>query len=1181
MSAGAGMRLSKAQEKVVADDRPRIMVSAGAGSGKTRLLVAYFVRALVEGQVPADRLVAVTFTRKAAAELADRIRTELQRLGRHDLAWSLDAATIGTIHSLCRRLIKDRPLEAEIDPACSVLEAEAAALVKEEAGREAWERVVERADEAELGVLASGGDALRKEIGPLYDRLRGLGYERPQVVIPPGPPLDHARGVLVEAIDRALAAAAALGSLSLSVRNDLESLRGCLRWLKEPLSDEERATRLEETDCFFPSKKTPSMEKVFEPVRKALTGYRSALAEIRLRPFVATVNHVLAEFHAQYEARKRERGAVDFADLELRARALTAGQGAGTPRDPVLSGSWVLVDEFQDTNELQCSILDGLGAARMLMVGDRRQSIYRFRGADVEVFRKREEELASKADDDPAGVLYRLDTNYRSRPEILDFVNRLFAHPSHFGEGSQPLLRPEPEEPEQATVEDPKQGPDTMSPGVPVEVLIAERGEASDGGRPLHSIQEAEARVVAGRVRAFVSEEGRAQRDVTVLLPAHTYVDVYRRALLEAGLDVYVVRGKGYYAQEEVADVVSLLRLLVNPHDDLAMVSVLRSPLAGVTDDALYHLGRQRGKDNSSIWDVIQRGRVDALSEYDRRSLDTLTARLGELRRRVGRPGLAKLIDDAVSLCAYDLCLLGAPEGLRRFANVRKLMRMAGDFEALDGPDLAGFVTLVESMGDIGDQEGSAPTLAEGDDVVRVMTIHQAKGLEFPVVVLAGLGSDVFPGRTADIVVDEAGRAGVFLAGSKRGTYEEHDLSWGPAVDIREGDRRKGYEEDVRLLYVAMTRAQERLVLVGARPVGDKIEKSRIGRIVKALGSDCLPPEGASTAIEGLDALLASVPAPEPGLWSGLLRPRGTVLGLPAESREDRTEMPPEFLESAQPGGVPRQVSFSALAAYQRCPLRFYLESVLGLDLGPKAAPDTVLTVGLDGGADDGEGSDEVLTRGDLLLDIDEQQSGRQVGSLVHALLERLPAETGRPSTDRVRAEAEVWLNENGVRMPPADLERAIALTLAFWESEPAGLWSHPAAEREVPFFFAREGVLVSGIMDLVLRGDRSWRIVDYKTNALNGQAPAALVPRYELQATVYCLAALLAGAPAVQMDLVFLERPLEPQTRRYRPEDIDRLAGSLDAVLRPLRKGEFPAGPGDECPQCPVEAVCAAMAGG
>ena len=976
MSCIESLELSEPQRAAVLDTRPRVLVTAGAGSGKTRLLVAYFVHALVEEGFPIERLVAVTFTRKAGAELVSRIRSSLDVCGRHDLARSLDAASIGTIHGLCRRLLRERALEAGVDPAFAILEAEAAVLVKEEVCRQVWDLAVEQADETGLEVLASRGETMRRAVVPLYDRLRGAGLDSPQVLIAPGPSAEQVRSELAQLVDQALAAGRGLARRSATLETDLGSLAACIRWLERSTSMRGDDEDLRIAAGFFPSRRTPSMELHFGPVRTALTRYRCTLAERRLRPVVSTMNDLLGRFHCSYETYKQERSLLDFADLELRARALLMGNGTDRGSSLSLPGSRVLVDEFQDTNELQCTILEGLGAVQLIMVGDERQSIYRFRGADIEVFRRREAALEPGRGDVSAGALHRLDVNYRSRPELLAFVNRLFAHEHFFGERFVAL------EPGRDTER--RVGALPVSPSV--EVLVAERLQGADPDAHAPVMQQAEAEVVGSHVRRLIDDEGWEQRNIVVLLPAQTHVGLYQEALLARGVEVYVVRGRGYYTQEEVSDVSSLLRLLVNPHDDLALVAVLRSSLVGVSDDALYLLGREvRRTQAPSLWEVVRGARTGGLESEDRRLLIHLVEQLAGLRRLVGRPGLARLIDEAVSICGYDVCLLASSEGKRRFANVRKLMRMADDFEALEGPDLAGFVQLLQSMGDLSDREGGAPTLAEGEDVVRVMSIHQAKGLEFPVVILAGLGSDVPRGSSPEFVIGDDGRMGVFLKGYQRKNYESHDLCWGPAAEIVSNERAREQEEDVRLLYVAMTRAKERLVLVGARPGDERPENCRIGRIVTALGQQDLPEEGATIPLGGLDAVVVGVAPPLAGTKR---RPRqarapGVDDGAP--------DVCPQFLEMAPRDYVPRRLSFSALAMYQRCPMQFYLEHVLGLT--PR--PDGPVV----------EDPDHPAAE-ETLLDSDELHSGREVGQLVHALLERLAPEEEPPTADFLRVAA-------------------------------------------------------------------------------------------------------------------------------------------------------------------------------
>ncbi|MBN1628469.1 MAG: UvrD-helicase domain-containing protein [Thermoleophilia bacterium] len=1180
MNLVKSMRLSDLQAAAVLDGSPRVLISAGAGSGKTRLLVARVVHALLEEDLPMDRLIAVTFTRKAGAELSARIASSLEACGRSDLARALDTATTGTIHSLCLRLVREHSLEAGVDPGCGVLEAEAAVLLQQEASGRAWESVVETAGEAQLSVLARQGERLRREMLSLYERLRGMGQEEPRLQIRPGPDDMGAREALVDALRAALDAGSATPKRSRTLEQDLAKVSACLAWLEGEAAESDSEEALRRSEDFFPSRRTASMEPYFVPVRVALTRYRAQLAQAPLILLVAVMNRLLQEFHGEYSVRKAERGVLDFADLELRARALLKNAAAeGAACAPTLAGALLLVDEFQDTNALQCEILEGLRAARMVMVGDERQSIYRFRGADVDVFRARQAALGAGAPAGGATPVHRLDVNYRSDPRLLAFINRVFSHPVHFGEGFVPLQS------------DPERGAHVAVPGgaPAVEVLVTERTNGTETDTRTLSMQHSEAAVVAERVRSLVEDEGWRQRDVVVLLPAQTHVEVYQEEIRAWGVDVYVVRGRGYYAREEVTDVIALLQLLVNPHDDLALVSVLRSPMVGISDDTLYHLGRRRQATRArSLWTVVREpGDGPVFSDEsaaDGLRLAQFRERVAEVRTRVGRPGLSRLIDDAISAFRYDLCLLAAPEGRRRFANVRKLMRLADEFEALNGPDPAGLVELFRSVGNLSDREGSAPTLAEGEDVVRVMTVHQAKGLEFPVVVLAGLGSDLSRTDSPAFVVSNDGRTGVFMRDSKHKTYEAYDLCLGPAIEIEEEQRKKEREEDTRLLYVAMTRAQHRLVLVGARPKGDECTANRIGRVVTALGQAGLPETGAPANLHELQTVVAAVaPAPYDAEISTPPRRRTVSATSTMDTR-------PRLLEIRTPGRAVRRISFSALAAYGRCPRQYYLERTLGLSLsavGPFAAGGSG---GGGGGAGRGAGGlsrshdddQEVpVAYGEDVLDDVEWSTGRDVGLLVHALLEGLPHRGGRPHPAAVRETAQRARSAMSLELNDADLDRAVTLAMGFWDSPAAPVWSAPSARREVPFFFSQGSTVVSGVMDLLERRDDVWRIVDYKTNALHGRSPLEVAGSYSLQAAVYCLAALRAGAPSVRMDLVFLERPAEPVSEGHSRDDIPVLEAELAEALEGLRQRRFPTRRGEICDRCAVAEVCAAMAAG
>jgi ATP-dependent helicase/nuclease subunit A len=1179
--------LSPAQRAVLFDAAPRMLVAAGAGSGKTRLLVAYFVHALLDQGVPLDELAAVTFTRKAGAELAERIRQELTRCGRPDLARSIDDAAIGTIHGLCRRLLVRRSLAAGVDPAFGILEADTASLVKKDVSTQAWSRVVEEATEDELQVLASREDGLRRLMLSLYDRLRGLGHNVPQVHIDPGEEEVVAGAALAEVCERALAAAQQLPKIGVALQSDLAKIVSCLDLVRGSSAQPSRERTVAGASALFPSRRTPSAEEWLAPVRDALARYRCVLAERELAPVVAVTNKLLAVFHERYESYKAARGVLDFADLELRAAGLlSAGKGAAgragaaatrvgattmgaaapagaaTAEGPVLA-SHVLVDEFQDTNEVQCAIIDGLHSERLLLVGDERQSIYGFRGADVDVFRRREEAADLSQ--------HRLDTNYRSRPELLTFINHLFSREGFFGDGRFNPLLPgrEPEtgsRPLEGEGDPPAHPRDARTPGdspASTEILVVERTAAGDGAETEElAAQQAEAYAVAERVRRLVDEEGWHRGDIVILLPALTEVARYQDALLAQGLDVYVVRGKGYYSQDEVADVTALLQLLVNPHDDLSLLTVLRSPLVNVSDDCLYLLGRAaRGARARSLWDVLRAGRLfpaGALPSEDGQRLQDFLAHLDELRSRVGRPGLSRLIDDALTACDYDLCLLAAPHSKRRFANVRKLMRMAADYEDLEGPDLRGFVTLMGSLGDMGDDEGNAPSLAEGEDVVRIMTVHQAKGLEFPAVVLAGLCSDPPVYRPPEILTGTDGGMAALL---KVSDNDPDRPCWGPAADIIAEQRARRAEEDVRLLYVAMTRARDRLILVGARKADDKPEAKRIGRIVTALGLTAPPAAGSAVPLEDIDAVVLGV-APVPA----------DPEAAPSAAVESRcgptTAEAPCLLDLPHPSNMPAQVSFSSLAAYERCPRQFYLERTLGLGR-PAWRSSTGRTADDDSEPEPQEGRE-------ALVDDIERASGLDVGLLVHALLERLDLAGARPTHEDLRSLAHELSGAEGLSLPAGADERALSLVAAFWDSPLAGSPCLASAEREAPFFFVQNGIAIAGVMDLLLRGDNCWLIADYKSNALNGRSPAEAAAGYTTQSLVYCLAALKAGVPAARMELLFLEKPGDPVVFEFAQNDRAELESRLNDVLAGIEVGDFGAKVGAGCEYCGVKDLCA-----
>ena len=496
--------------------------------------------------------------------------------------------------------------------------------------------------------------------------------------------------------------------------------------------------------------------------------------------------------------RKTALGLLDFNDVEIRALEL---MDSGV--HPYADAARLMVDEFQDTNGLQCRLIEKLGVATVLTVGDLYQSIYGFRGADIEVFRNHERTVRAGA----AGEVFhtRLSLNFRSRGAVLDVINRVVGHPGLFGEGFTDLVAARARDEARAGLPDER---GALSPAVELVVL----GRGAPSGEDA-TWQENEARVVADLVSGLVREQGWRPRDVVVLLRALTQVHELEEALVAQGLPSYVVQGRGYYDREELGDLFALLRCLVNPHDDVSLVTALRSPLGAVRDDILYLLRIQSDRlGGTSLWEAMREHELEGAESADAERLRLFRERIETLRVRLGAPGLSELIDASVTAFSYDLVLLQAPDGPRRYANVRKLMLLADEFEALEGPDLAGFVRYLSGRRDLtASREGNAALLAEDDDVVRVMTIHQAKGLEFPVVVIAGMGGS---GRTDRPMfpLDRSDRVSLRIPGPSDKRFGE-PLVLGPVDDIVQSLDIAHREEEKRLYYVAMTRAMERLLL--------------------------------------------------------------------------------------------------------------------------------------------------------------------------------------------------------------------------------------------------------------------------------------------------------------------------------------------------------------------------------
>jgi ATP-dependent exoDNAse (exonuclease V) beta subunit len=1096
-------------EQLRAIEEPGVVfVSAGAGTGKTTVIVERFCKAVCERGFDVDSILVITYTERAAGELRGRIRRRLRELGRHDLSHDLDAAWISTIHGFCHRLLKAHPFAAGIDPRFRVLDDSQGRVLRGEAFRAALEEFCGD-DEARLRLLASyGGRRLRRMLTGVHETLRSSGLEL-RIGAAGDPRLD-------QRLEQLRAAAGAAG--------------------------DERAIR------FLDSTQEPEELLDLSDLRSAeLDEPRAAVEHAALEALAARDREQLQELLLAYDAAYREakdrESALDFEDLQLLARSLLRSNEEIRERE-----SWrfrsIMVDEFQDTNRLQCELVDLLSRpdGELFFVGDEFQSIYRFRHADVEVFRERREQVG--------GVL-ALTQNYRSRPEVLDVINHLFA--ADFGETFQPLAAA-------GRFPDPAFGP-------AVELLVTDKESYVDTG--VHW-RVAEARHIARRVRRLVDAGEAAPGEIVLLFAAGTDARLYEEELRAAGLPTFRATGRDYYHQQQVVDLLAYLRLLYNRYDDEALVTVLASPFVGVSNDALVLLRRAAPK--RPLFAGLEKEPPEGLSPRDARLFQAFKQRYDRLAAAAPSLSLERLCEQIVAEHDYDLAVLARWDGRRRYANLRKLARLARSYEELRGPDVQGFVRFVAEQDAVGASELEAVAEEEGTDVIRLLTIHSAKGLEFKVVVVADAGRDRARPDADEILCLPDGRLGFRVADpetGKRLTTPEYERVKAAEQDAEEAERR-------RLYYVAMTRAIDRLIVSGAigdasGNAGEAGTASERHRKRRVSGADTSTPMGwvldrleAKELEEAGDApvelerngarilvrLDRFASAAEPAAPAAALEQLELFQVL--ENGGGAVEAP-ELAPLAEVPSPPlhrvRRLSYSALSLFERCSYRYFAERVVGLR--PAGAAGSVPG--------------------------HEGLAATEIGDAVHALLERIDLRAPAVPEDLaelVRARYSAVTDE--------ELDSIRAFVASYCESELAGrVAGLPGATAEVPFAFEHDGVLLQGRIDVLARdpGGRTPIVLDYKTNSLAEGGPEEIVARdYRLQRLVYALACFRAGAEEVEVVYHFLERPDAVVTDCYKVGDVPALEAELSAAIARIQANDFRPTP-DEfvCADCPaLDLVCA-----
>ncbi len=834
MSDTSTSELTEQQQRAVDVRGTSVVLSAVAGCGKTRVLTERYVSHLVVDRAAVSEIIAFTFTDKAAREMRKRIQTavrartlqaqsdEERRLWR-DQERDLETANIGTIHSFCTQLLQRFALVGGLDPGLEVLDETIAPSLRNKAVRDALYGLLETDDTngkalCELvrwygwNATRSGLDGLLQHRDPsrwaewiempTHAWIAAWGAARQSQLNELNRPGSEVAGLLTIINDTRMPGPKMADRVAL-ILDEFPKLSSA----SDPVT---ALARIREAAGVKggEAKSKWSRPEEYERVKDALTELRKFIDNDIEPLFAVQVGleraadigrmflRVALACDGAYAAEKRRRGVIDFDDQLIMARNLLRD------RKEVRAVcqkqyKFLLVDELQDTDPVQMEIVEllvgkGLTTGKLFAVGDANQSIYRFRGADVDLFTNLRKQMSQ-------GGQLSLTVNYRSQPAILHFVNALLCRDMP---GYESLVPHVPQ----------------VNPKPSVEFLWT----PADGDARAN--RQAEAKRIAERIAAMIANEEqiatervkdmppmlRSVRagDIVLLFRAMSNVGIYEAALSAAGLNYYVVGGRAFYAQQEIYDVLNLLLALGNPLDSLALAGVLRSPFGCLSDDGLYQLSRHEG----GLWSALIDGDVRTeWSAADREAAERFANWFQSWRETKDRLPIAQLLNRVIADSGCDAALQYEPLGDRKLANLWKLIDQARAFDAAGGFTLDDFVRKLEDLVTAQPREEQAATQPAESNVVRIMSIHQAKGLEFPVVFLPDFAAKTRAGYDPSVVWDDD--YGCIAAPPNE--EPEPFPKFARKLYRRREDPLEQAEE-LRVLYVACTRAADFLVLSGS-----------------------------------------------------------------------------------------------------------------------------------------------------------------------------------------------------------------------------------------------------------------------------------------------------------------------------------------------------------------------------
>ncbi|MGM0897765.1 MAG: helicase-exonuclease AddAB subunit AddA [Bacillota bacterium] len=1149
-----------------------MLVSAAAGSGKTAVLINRMIEKVLDEQDPisVDELLVVTFTNASAAEMRHRMSAALEQAvaAQPDSVHLkkqlrlINKAQISTLHSFCLQVVKQYAYLLEIDPGFRIAGDTEAALLRDDVMEAVLESAYEGEAREKVYRLADSFTSDRSDqameilLGKLYDYSRV--HPEPEAWLEQLPKLyDVAEGASIDdlpfmedlkmTIRHSFEAALDLldegwdlathpdgpAILEENFRMDATLIRAALDALDESWASLhayarnikwERLASVKKDSCDpqlaeEAKARRNEAKKLFNDVKD---GYftrapHRLLEEMReMAPLMRTLVDLTKRFAEEYKALKIDRGLVDFSDLEHYALEILSdgGQPSAIAEDYRMRFKEVLVDEYQDTNMLQETILGFVKSGdekdgNLFMVGDVKQSIYRFRLAEPMLFLGKYSRFSREAEE--TGLRIDLNANFRSRKEVLDGTNYIFSQimGERVGEISydeDAALKPKAPYPEQ---------------DVPIHLTLIHEPEADEDGEEVSVDMDKsqwEARWIAQKIRHMMDsgtlvhdpwsgkERPLEYRDIVVLMRSMTWSGDFSDEFKMAGIPLYAELSGGYFDALEVMIMLNTLRVIDNPYQDIPLAAVLRAPFFGLQENELAAIRLADTK--GTFYDALKAFiRIGSMDEATRLKLSRFTQFLQKWRDLARRGSLSDLIWKVYIDTDYYEMAGAMSNGKQRQANLRSLHDRALEYEKTAFRGLFRFLRFIDRMRERGDDLGTAKSLSEKENVVRLMTVHKSKGLEFPVVFFAGTGR---PFNEMDFhkpyLFDQ--QYGLAVKAVNPDTRIEYTSL--PYLAVKEMKQLQMKAEEMRVLYVAMTRAKEKLYLTASvKDIDRLLEKWKT-----ASGDVLLPDFKRSRAKSYLDWV---GPAVSRHPDAGALHAGGELLEHHSRFHIDIVETvsleEPQLLPDAQKD-CPKADDDAELI---RSRFDFVYPHQAAVEKRSKQSVTEMKRLQLLQRADEPESfiqnyqpkaQKKAPHRPDFLMD--RKLSAADVGTAVHTVMQHVPLER-RMSLEEIRQFLDELVGREILTHEEAQAVKAEEIE-AFFHSGIAGrLMGAEAVKREVPFTYARadgEGdhQIVQGIIDCLFKEKGEWILLDYKTDQTRwmGDVQSVMKDRYSIQLSVY-----------------------------------------------------------------------------